>query len=453
MADSLKNEAVFSPPTLMLGEIHWHILRASRLMYEKSVVETEGSGAAAGFIVNHEITAFGREVGQDEIDWWVVRREEDIQELKRRTSEVLGAAQNLRKASERLDRNDRPESYGELLQILRRFAEEHADEIKVLHEYVLWLAARDVLAPKILFTYKVWGSTRMGDREPRFDASKPPGKADIERMTEIVLGLTSSHGTPTLLRAEFEIGAEMWERAYDEESANFTIPTNRIVRRAAAMALDECAEYFEFIRESLKGILFDIDKFIEQRDFVSDDAFWRDLILKAIQSPKAEPQLWDFKETLKVWHVKKEPERNLAKVTFCEDVASFANARGGVLIVGVTDDREVVGIGSGHELEAKLKFASDVLAKHLEYPREIYRLRQIGVPSKDKTDKICLVVVIAQACEVVDVNDGEGHYTFPVRRETGLTRVSREEISKPKLHMKSDNYDFLREILQFVGGK
>jgi hypothetical protein len=28
------------------------------------------------------------------------------------------------------------------------------------------------------------------------------------------------------------------------------------------------------------------------------------------------------------------------------------------------------------------------------------------------------------------VHDGAGHYTFPVRRETGLTRVSREEILK-----------------------
>lgn len=157
-----------------------------------------------------------------------------------------------------------------MLQILRRFAEEHAGEIKTLHDYVLWLAARDVLAPKILFTYRVWGSTRMGDREPRFEQREQPDRDEIERLTEIVLGLTSSSGTPTLFRAEYEIGAEMWERAYDEESANFTIPMNRIVSRASTMAFDECAEYFELIRDSLRNILLDIEKLIEERNFVND---------------------------------------------------------------------------------------------------------------------------------------------------------------------------------------
>ncbi len=445
------NEAVFSPPTLMLGEIHWHILRASRLMYEKTIVETRHG--ESGLIVQQGITEFGKEVGRDEIDWWVFRKEHDLQELRERTSRALDAAQQLKKASDLLGRGERPETYGELLQILRRFAEEQAAEITTLRDYVLWLAARDVLAPKILFTYRVWGSTRMGDREPRFDPGEKPTKDEIERVTEIVLGLASSSGTPTLFRAECEIGEEMWERVHDEESANFTIPMSRIVRRASAMAFDESAEYFEFIRDSLRNILLDIEKLIEQRDFVNDADFWRAFIKKVTQTPKAEPLLWDCKETLTMWHVDKEPERTSAKVTFCEDVASFANARGGVLIIGVTDKREIVGIGSGRELENKLKFAAEVLAKHLEYPREICRLRQIVVPGKDGADKVCLVVVVAAACEPVGVNDGAGRYTYPVRRETGLTRVARDEILNPKIHIKSDKYDFQREIYQFVHEK
>lgn len=446
--DEPSNEAVFSEPTLMLGEIHWRILRASQLMRQKTIVETKRG--ESGLVVHHEYTEFGKEVGRDVTDWWVFRREKDIQKLKRRTEEALDAAHKLKKDSEILDRADRPETYDELLQILRRFAEEHAGEIKALHDYVLWLATRDVLAPKILFTYKVWGSTRMSDREPRFDAGEQPNRKEIELLTEVVLGLRSSWGLTTVLRAEFEIGEEMSSRAYDEESANFTIPWNRIVRRAAAMALDEYSEYFEFIRESLRNILEDIEKFIEQRDFVNGDAFWRAFVVKVSQTPKAEPLLWDCKETLSMWRVKKEPERTQSKVTFGEDVASFANAHGGVLIVGVTDNREVVGIGGGKDLENRLKDAADALAKHLEYPREIFRLREILVPGKNGEDKSCLAVVVAQACEPVGVNDGAGHYSYPVRRETGLTRVSREEIFKPKMHMKSENYDFLRELYRFV---
>jgi predicted HTH transcriptional regulator len=203
----------------------------------------------------------------------------------------------------------------------------------------------------------------------------------------------------------------------------------------------------------MRNILLDIDKFIEQGDLVNDDAFWRSFIQKVTQTQKVEPLLWDCKETLTMWHLEKNPERDQAKVTFCEDVASFANARGGVLVVGVTDKREIVGIGSGHELENRLKFASDVLAAHLDYPRNITRLRQVAVKGKDGTDKVCLVVVVAQACEPVGVRDGAGRYTFPVRRETGLTRVSREEIFNPKMHIKSDSYEFLRELYQFVHEK
>jgi hypothetical protein len=123
------------------------------------------------------------------------------------------------------------------------------------------------------------------------------------------------------------------------------------------------------------------------------------------------------------------------------------------LIVGVTDNREIVGIGTGRDLENKLKFAAEVLAKHLEYPREICRLRQIVVTAKNGSDKVCLVVVTAQACEPVGVNDGAGRYAYPVRRETGVTRVARDEILNPKIHIKSDNYDFLGELYQFVHEK
>jgi hypothetical protein len=118
--------------------------------------------------------------------------------------------------------------------------------------------------------------------------------------------------------------------------------------------------------------------------------------------------------------------------------------------VGVSNEREIVGVGSGHELESRLKFAADVLSKQLDYPRDIARFRQIDMLSKDGTDKVCLIVVVAEAREPVGVRDDAGRYSYPVRRETGLTRVSRREISDAKTHVKSDNCDFLSELDQFV---
>jgi hypothetical protein len=145
-------------------------------------------------------------------------------------------------------------------------------------------------------------------------------------------------------------------------------------------------------------------------------------ITKASQVKTAEPQLWDFKETLTVWHVKNDPERRQAKVVLAEDVASLANTSGGVLVVGVSDKREIVGIGDGRSLENRLKVARDVLEEFLEYGREIITFRQVGMG--EKRDMVCLVIVVSQACSSVGASDGEGRFSYPVRRETGCTKQS-----------------------------
>jgi len=176
------------------------------------------------------------------------------------------------------------------------------------------------------------------------------------------------------------------------------------------------------------------------------DEFWREFITKARNVKTSEPQLWDFKETLTVWHVKTDAEKRKAKVQFAQDVASFANTSGGVLIVGVNDKREIVGVGSGHELENRLKVASDVLARHIEYDREIVSFRQVVAG-----EKICLIVLVSQACGVVAVTDGDGHYSYPLRRETGISREDPGDVPVRKLYLKSDNRDFMHQLRQFIG--
>jgi predicted metal-dependent hydrolase len=455
---STENEPFFCPQVLVVGEMHWHILRSAKLMYDKSIEEIKDrSGDGSHLVaVRQKYTDFGKEVGRDEINWWVFKKEPEIEEFKSQVIKALEAAQRLKEASALL-KPKRYEAYADLLQALKQFAQDHDAEIKALHQFVLWLAARDVLAPAILFTYRVWGSTRMSDRHFKVDTNEQkPTLATIKSIAEIVFGLTNSLGTPVLFKAEYEIGAEIYENMpFDEESGNLEIkiPMSRVARLASDMAFDECAEYFQMFRDSLRNVLLDTDKFIEQRDLLNDEAFWRALILKVTQTPKSEGQLWDCKETLNMWHAEDSNARDQAKVIFCEDVASLANAHGGVLLIGVTDDREIVGIGGGRELENRLKVAREVLSKHIEYPREIVRLREVVVRGKDGSDKICLVAVVGDACEPVAVHDGAGHYTFPVRRETGLTRVSREEILNPKMHIKSDSHDFLRELYHFVHEK
>jgi hypothetical protein len=429
-----ENQNSFSQAMLMLGDIHWHLLRATHYNEGQS-----GKVRSLDDIV---------EFIPDEIHWWVTK-ETDLEALEKQVQRALSAADTLKNDSDAL-RPKQATTLDGLRQILFQFADSHAAEIETLHKFVLWLVSRDKRAPAILWTYRVWGSTRRADRNIGFDASESvPSKETLKKWAFAVVGLISE-GHPVASMAEDNLSLDMYERGDFEEGA--TVPESQIAPRASFLAFHDCAEYFDFIRHSLRNIRWEIAKFARDAEFANDDKFWQALIEKAAQIPKAETQLWDFKETLTMWHVAKEPERNKAKVTFSEDVAGFANARGGVLIVGVTDKREIVGIGSGRDLENRLKDAGDVLPKYIEYPRHVWRLRQIVMPSKDSTSTICLVVVISQACETVGVHDGAGSYTYPVRRETGLTRVGRSEILRAKGDVKADNLDFFRELHRFVYG-
>ena len=445
--DNEVNEVLFSDPTLMLGEIHWALLKSASAMDSKrwNVIE-----ATIG--CTYEDTDFGKEVGMDEIHWWIFEKETDVDELLANTEWTLKAAHALKNASAKLKGRE-PDSYRGLLMTLRDFAEQHRAEIDSLHGYVGWLMNRDVMAPRILFTYRVWGSTLMSDR--RIDVEgEENARSDISKLqtlTEIVLGVRQGRHL-VYDNVYNEIGLEIYESVEPGEmsgNAEFVVPENYVLRRTGYEVYENCETYFTEIRASLRNIVVDIGKFKEQRDLFQSDKFWREFITKARNVKTSEPQLWDFKETLTMWHVKNDPERRAAKVIFAEDIASFANVSGGVLIVGVNDKREIVGIGQDHELENRLKFARDVIAQYIKYDREIVTFRQVAIGERGK-EKNCLIVVVSQACEAVAVSDGLGRYSYPVRRETGISREDPGDVPVRKLYLKSDNRDFMHQLKQFI---
>lgn len=357
----------------------------------------------------------------------------------------------MKTASARL-KDKEPESYGALLISLTEFAEEHSAEIDTLHKYVGLLEKRHPMAPRILFTYRVWGSTRMADREMKLDGEEAGTWKDktLRALTEIALGVRE-RGDLVYRDKYHEVGFEIFESLDPETTPpdyEIVPPEPRVVRRTAHAVYDKCATYFLEIRDSLRNIKLDIEKLKEQQGLYAGDEFWRTFITKASTVKTAEPQLWDFKETLTVWHAKNDPERRQAKVAFAEDVASLANSSGGVLVIGVSDKREIVGICDGRNLETRLKVARDVLEEFLEYDREVVTFWQVGLG--EKRDTICLVIVVSQACSSVGVSDGEGRFSYPVRRETGISRVARMDTPAIKSHRKSDSRDFLMKLKQFT---
>lgn len=447
MLDDQVHEVLFSDATLKLGEIHGALLNSAHIMDKERWVPAK---TESGF-TTHEWTEFGNHVGQDEINWWIVENETNLDELLAITEEALNAAQVLKTDSAKL-KNKEPESYKALLVDLKEFAEQHRVEIDALRKYVGWLEKRHPMAPRILFTYRVWGSTRMADREMNLDGEEAGKWKDktLRALAEIALGVRE-RGDLVYRDKYHEIGFEIYESLDPETTPpDYEIipPEPRVVRRTAHAVYDKCAAYFLEIRDSLRNIKLDIEKFKEQQGLYASDEFWRTFITKASKVKTAEPQLWDFKETLTVWHVKNDPERRQAKVVFAEDVASLANTSGGVLVTGVSDKREIVGIGDGRSLENRLKVARDVLEEFLEYDREIVTFRQIGMG--EQRDMVCLVIVVSQACSSVGVSDGEGRFSYPVRRETGIERVARMDTPAIKSQRKSDNRDFLVELKQFT---
>ncbi len=443
------------PEILRLAQFHWYLLKSSKLMESLcfDFVDKQEGGLKLRSVNS---TEFGEEVGRDEIDWWINRKEGDLTAFEKESTAALDAAQTLKQAAAELKKLD-PESYTELLAELRTFAEQHGAEIDALCNYVRWLYSRDILAPSILFTYKVWGTTRMSDRiaEVTESAGAPEEESPdmMSMLSEIVLGIWA-RGLRKFDQAHMEVGYEVYDQYAGREQINdreIEIPARRVLRRATRMITDECATYFSFIRDSLRDILNEIAKRQSRENLIGSDSFWRSFVEKAIACRKVETQLWDFKETLSMWHAPDGETRRRAKVEFAEDLASFANADGGCLIIGVSNTREIVGFAdSERDSENRIKTAYDALAHHLQYPRTIFRIQQVLIRNSEGNEKLCLVVVIARACEPVGVNDGEGRYSYPVRHGTGKVRGDVDKLGQARIHDKSDDFEFMKQLSQFV---
>jgi len=399
-------------------------------------------------------TNFGKEVGGDEMHWWVFRKEDQVDELQRRTEEVLQSVQGLKVASGKLKTNP-PNKYDKLISTLNQFCESHSSEIDDLYDYVIWLHERNVLAPSILFTYRVWGTTRRSDRWVRIkaDTLKTEVSEIIERVIEHAFGLRNQWSY-TLVSVCDEVSRDTYEDINPEYyGPPVRISMNRVYTQTSYEALGEFAAFFEFIRNSLRNVLLDIEKRHQQQELMRSEAFWSQFIEKAKGEKRTENQLWDFKKTLTMWHVKKADVKAEHELEFCETLASLANAKGGVLIVGVSDTppREASGIGDNlSQVEARLKYTRTVIANYIKYDRDIVYFKQVPLKDRSNKDKICLVIVIAQAEGVVAVKDKQGRFSFPVRRATGLDRIDGGELAIKKIHVKSDNYDFMEELEQFV---
>jgi hypothetical protein len=224
------------------------------------------------------------------------------------------------------------------------------------------------------------------------------------------------------------------------------------ITRTAYEVFDEFAVFFEELRDSLRNIELDIEKYLAEKNLLKSESFWQKFIMKAKSPGRIEPKLWDFKETLEMWHAPN-PERQNKQVDFCKLIAAFANREGGAIIIGVTDTtREIVGI---NDLENKIKSLSEAINKWLDYSHE-YDIVHLQPVSFEQSGKLftCLVVCIPQTAGVVRVKGVSGQYYYPDRDQTGISYPDARNLENRKMHLKAgDNFAFMQELKAFLYDK
>lgn len=391
---------------------------------------------------------FGKEV-IDEIQWWIFKKETNVEELMNRTHNTLISVQKLKEASLSLKEKFVAKSYEELIYKIKDFVESNAKEVDALLDFVICLNKKDVLAPVILFTYRVWGATRLSDRYipitlSTIDDERPEV---IRRTTDIALGLRSKWGY-TIWSVYSDICSDMANSIDPEDYSGPISPAKDfLITVTSHKVLDELAIYFEFLRNSLRAILLEIKRYKAQAELLTDESFWKSFIMKA-KDIKVENVLWDFKETLDVWHSGPE-EKEKTAVKFCEQVAAFAHNKGGAMIIGITNSppRTIVGI---EDLENKLKATKSVLMRYIKYSGDFVHFQPITLLDSEKNEMNCLVIIVAQTKDEVPVEDVSGRFSYPSRLETGLERLDPNRIRESKRGIYVDNYDFLLTLNKSV---
>lgn len=281
--------ALFNAEVLNLGRLQWFLENGDTTIH-REFWESEDSKVR---------TQFGNELNGDAIYWWVAKAGIDRNELRGRTEVALEAAELFKVATKDLKYNAAEFSYyDEFLARLQEAAIELHPQIALIETYAQWLHSHDPKGPGILFSYRVWGSTRRSERHAELVSEsvdeEPP--ETIESLSLAVLGLWSNR-LYTFDRELFYKGDAFYS-SHEGETQRFSVSESRLMRPVARYALDQFAEYAIFLRDSLRNILLEIEKYEAQEQKILSDEFLRRFVDAARNSPKQETLHWDFKKTL-----------------------------------------------------------------------------------------------------------------------------------------------------------
>jgi len=206
--------------------------------------------------------------------------------------------------------------------------------------------------------------------------------------------------------------------------------------------------------EIYRNLDMDINKYRLQKSLIYNEDFWIKFVRKSMEDNRIENDLWDFKQTIDFWNITKIQELRKSKIKFCQQIASFANHQGGVLIIGISDKvpRNIIGLDYD-PLEKKVRDLKNLIKRQTDYNENYVNIEQIKLMDNNNSEKICLIINIAQTMEIIGVLQDNGSIIYKKRIGTSCETVKPKEIRKNKHTVYSDNFDYFSYLISYVDYK
>jgi hypothetical protein len=333
---------------------------------------------------------------------------------------------------------------------LRLLVEEKRTEVNRFFEFIARLSQLDDLAPCLLFSHHPWSCSELSDRS--FTIRKDNDEFALHTCIEIVFGLAEiCHpiGPIPILASEHSDEESAWSHSVDPEVwGNRPSPITflSVFPQAQRRILKEFATYFQKIRDSAEIVINEISN-LNIGELLTNDVFLNLFLTKALPPHVQENTVWDFKETYETW-LNSGVEQ--LKVKMACDVAAFANNRGGLLLIGISNNREIEGLNG---IEAKKLQTQEILKFYLVNGSELVMFHSIKTMGKNGTPAECLVIIIPQTKDVIDVKKSLGtkETVCPFRISSGIDFKYHTEVEKLKSGVIiENNLFFAKDLADFV---
>lgn len=180
------------------------------------------------------------------------------------------------------------------------------------------------------------------------------------------------------------------------------------------------------------------------RMLIKDNKFWNSFIDHTLNN--SEMQYWDCKEIFQFWKIpsKSKEAKRENEIKACSNIISFANADGGVIFIGISNElpRKIIGVDN---IEDKKNSLIDALNKYSHGMSDLIEFYEFNY-SNGKSSKKILIIIIQQSSDVIELKLNDKDYCIPVRIAAKTVYKNYRDLSARQYTIKENNIDFVMEM-------